>query len=193
MRTRFAWKDSGTPPSTAVTSNDNALAAILENDVSESPSSVHACMPFEDVCRTDRRHDVIWRQVFEDAIRRAKALRGLLRARSASRPTGIAARNSDIRDGGTRERTRRRDPVAGHDARDSATANSTIAASATILEPEARDEPSLMAVSWILVRNCVMNSGLGSEVACALKGPSHAIGNERRSARIARHTGHVSR
>jgi hypothetical protein len=90
----------------------HALAATLEHDVSESPSSVHACMPFEDVCRTDRRHDVIWWQVFEDAIRGAIALRGFFeRYRLLGQPE-LQRAIPMIADGSTRERTRRRDPVA---------------------------------------------------------------------------------
>ena len=35
-------------------------------------------MPFQDVCRTDRSHDLVWRQAFEDTIGGAVALCGFL-------------------------------------------------------------------------------------------------------------------
>src|SRR5580704_19606945 len=90
----------------------HSVAAVLENNVTESPSSVHACVPFEDVRRADRRHDVIRRYVFEDAIRGAIALRGFFeRDRLLGQPE-LQRAIPMIANGGTRERTRRGDPVA---------------------------------------------------------------------------------
>src|ERR1700686_3014876 len=112
MQERFVWEGKLYASFDGGHEQRHSLAAILEHNVSESPSSVHAGMSFEDVCRTDRRHDVIWRYVFEDAIRGAIALRGFFeRDRLLGQPE-LQRAIPMIANGGTRERTRRHDPVA---------------------------------------------------------------------------------
>ena len=88
------------------------FAAILEHDVSESPSFVDARMPFDDMGHAGSRHDVIRRKCLKDAIRSAVTLcRFFERDRAFGEPE-LQRTVAMIADRRSRERRCRRDPVA---------------------------------------------------------------------------------
>src|SRR5260221_6670060 len=87
MRKRFSGKGQSHTSLGVGHKQGHALAAILEDDVSEPASLIDARVPLEHVGRAHCRRDIVRRQVLENTIRGTVTMRSFL---ELDRPLGEA-------------------------------------------------------------------------------------------------------